>query len=181
MERGAVRNHKTETLLHGLAVALCLGTPAFATDHEVAVFGPALNGCLDAATDSEGLQTCVGTMATTCMDSQEGGHTTLGMTSCLNAEAKVWDQFLNIEYKATRAHAKAMDADEAEYFPEFARRAEALLAAQRAWIAFRDAECDLAYAEWGSGSMRNIAWADCQMQMTAERAIDLRAMREAFE
>ena len=55
------------------------------------------------------------------------------------------------------------------------------LEAQRAWIAFRDTACALDYAEWGSGSMRNIAWADCRMQMTAERTIELRAMREMFQ
>ena len=35
--------------------------------------------------------------------------------------------------------------------------ADTLLAAQRAWIAFRDAECTLAYDRYGSGSMRVIA------------------------
>ena len=181
MGPGRSRNHKSVTLLQGVAGVLCLGAPAAATDHEVAAFGPDLEACLTEAPDVAGLEACIGRMSTTCMDSQDGGHTTLGMTSCLNAEATVWDMFLNAEYKAMRTHAKAMDADEAAHFPEFAKRAEALLAAQRAWIAFRDAECDLAYAEWGSGSMRNIAWADCQMRMTAERAIELRAMREKFE
>ncbi len=181
MGQGIRQNHKTVTLLQVLSVALLTGQAALATEHEVEVFGPGLEACLKAAEKATELRACLGTMSTTCMDSQDGGHSTLGMTSCLNAEAKVWDTFLNAEYKATRAFAKAMDADEAEYFPQFARRAETLLAAQRAWIAFRDAECDRAYADWGSGSMRNIAWADCQMQMTADRAIDLRAMREVFE
>lgn len=180
---GSVRmqNHKPVTLLQACACALLAGNGALATEQEVGDFGPVLNACLANAADGAALRACIGRMSTACMDGQEGGHTTLGMTSCLNAEARVWDGVLNAEYKASRAFAKAMDADEAAYFPEFARRAEALLAAQRAWIAFRDAECDLAHAEWGSGSMRNIAWADCQMQMTAERAIELRDMRETFE
>ena len=132
---------------------------------------------------SEALQTaCIGEDGhAPAWTTQEDGHSTLGMTSCLSAEADVWDRYLNAEYKETRAYMKAADIDEAEYFPDFARRVETLLAAQRAWIAFRDAECDLAYAEWGSGSMRNIAYADCRMQMTAERTIRLRAMREAFQ
>jgi uncharacterized protein YecT (DUF1311 family) len=115
------------------------------------------------------------------MDSQEGGHSTLGMTACLNAEADVWDGFLNTEYWATQDWAKAADEEEAAQFPEFAVMAERLREAQRAWIAFRDAECALSYAEWGSGSMRNIAHADCRMQMTAERTIELRRMREMFQ
>lgn len=152
-----------------------------ATEHEVGAYGAVLDACYSAARDETAQKACIGKMSTACMDSQEGGHSTLGMTSCMAAEAEVWDKHLNAEYKATRAYMKAADTDEAEYFPEFARRVETLLAAQRAWIAFRDAECDLAYAEWGSGSMRNIAWADCRMQMTAERTIELRAMREMFQ
>ena len=73
------------------------------------------------------------------------------------------------------------DEEEAAYFPEFAVRAEKLLEAQRAWIVYRDAECALDYAEWGAGSMRNIAHADCRLQMTAERTIELRRMREMFQ
>ena len=175
------QNHKTVTLFQGLVVMLAVAQPGWATEHEVQDFGPELEACYADATDTAGREACIGTMASTCMDNQDGGHTTLGMSSCLNGEATVWDGFLNVEYKATREFAKAMDADEAEYFPELARRAETLLVAQRAWLAFRDAECALAYAEWGSGSMRTIAYADCVMRMTAERTIRLRSMREAFE
>ena len=171
------RNHKTVTLLQ----VLCLGAlalPVGASEHEAQTYGPVLDACYGAATTSEERSACIGQMSTTCMDKEDGGQTTIGMVWCLNAEADVWDRWLNAEYKSTRAGAEAVDKDEAKFFPEFARRAETLLAAQRAWIAFRDAECDLAYAEWGSGSMRNIAFADCRLQMTAERTLRLRAMRE---
>lgn len=155
--------------------------PVWATEHEVATFGAVLDDCYASAETTKALTACIGTMSTTCMEEQDGGQTTLGMSACLSGETQVWDKYLNAEYKATRASMKAADADEAEYFPEFARRVETLLAAQRAWIAFRDAECDLAYAEWGAGSMRNIAYGDCRMQMTAKRTIRLRDMRKAFE
>ena len=157
-----------------VALLALLAFPATATEHEVAQYGPLLDKCYAAADTEDARRACMGQMAQTCMDSQEGGHSTLGMTSCLNAEADVWDKFLNVEYKATMAAFRAMDEDEAEYFPEFANRAEKLRDAQRAWIAFRDGECALAYAMWGSGSMRNIAYTDCRMQMTAKRAMELR-------
>ncbi len=165
--------------LNVLAVlALSFAWPsAWATEHEVNAFGAILTDCYAGGAGLE----CLGRMSQTCMDDQEGGHSTLGMTSCLSAEADVWDGFLNDEYKATMAWAKAADEDEAVYFPEFAKRAEALRDAQRAWIAFRDAECGLSYATWGSGSMRNIAFSDCRMQMTAERTLELRAVREGFQ
>ena len=150
---------------------------ARATEHEVDAYGGFLEQCYEAAAGTEAKAQCIGAMAQVCMDDQDGGHTTLGMSSCLGAEGEVWDRFLNAEYKATMAWSAASDED----FPEFAKRAEYLRAAQRAWIAFRDAECALEYAQWGSGSMRSIAGADCQMQMTAERTIDLLEMREMFE
>lgn len=153
---------------------LCLPAAAAATEHEVAQFGSILETCFGAAPDIDAQTACIGQMSTTCMDTQEGGHTTLGMSSCLMAETQVWDKHLNAEYRTRMSELKAMDADEAEYFPEYARRAAALRDAQRAWIVFRDAECGLDYAMWGSGSMRNIAGADCQMTMTAERAIALK-------
>lgn len=172
---------KSGIVFSGLLGSLSAPNAAFATEHEVGAFGPVLTACYADAADTDAKAACLGEMSSACMDEQEGGHSTLGMTSCLNAEAAVWDGFLNEEYGATRDWAKAADADEAEAFPMFAARAEKLRDAQRAWIAFRDAECALDYAEWGSGSMRNIAYADCVMTMTAERTIDLRRMREMFE
>ena len=112
---------------------------------------------------------------------EEGGETTLGMSRCHFGETVVWDRYLNDEYRRTMRVMRAMDEDEGETFPEFANRGASLVKAQRAWIAFRDAECNLAYAEWGSGSMRSIAFADCMSDMTARRTLDLRAMRERFE
>ncbi len=161
-------------ILAGFAVAMPVSSSA--TENEVAAYGSVLDACYSAAETDVALSACIGQMSNACMDGQEGGHTTLGMSSCTNAEAQVWDKYLNIEYKATMEGLKAMDADEAVYFPEYAKRLESLRTAQRAWIGFRDAECGLAYAMWGSGSMRSIAWASCQLDMTAERVIELRGL-----
>ena len=61
------------------------------------------------------------------------------------------------------------------------QRVEALRDAQRAWIAFRDAECAMEYAAWGTGSIRSIAGADCMMSLTAERTVRLIELRELME
>lgn len=179
--QGVTTGRSWHTVLVVAALTAVCAQPGLATEHEVGAYGSTLTTCYAKAVDRSGRQACMGQMAQLCMDSQDGGHTTLGMSSCLNAEAQVWDQFLNDEYTMTMASSKALDVDEAEYFPEFAKRAEHLRAAQRAWIAFRDAECALAYAQWGSGSMRSIAYADCMMTMTGTRALELRAMREEGE
>ena len=110
------------------------------------------------------------------MEAEDGGYSTLGMVMCTAAETQVWDRFLNAEYRSTMSALNAMDVDEAQYFPEFAKREDSLRDAQRAWITFRDAECGLAYAMWGSGSMRNIAAATCQLEMTAKRTLELQEL-----
>ena len=161
-------------MVRGTLLMMIFAGAAHATEHEVAAYGHILDSCYQAASADGTHAGCVGKMATACMETEEGGHSTLGMTFCTLGEAQVWDKYLNVEYQETMAGLTAMDTEEAVYFQEFAKRAESLREAQRAWIAFRDAECGLAYAMWGSGSMRNIASASCQLEMTAARTIELR-------
>jgi uncharacterized protein YecT (DUF1311 family) len=56
-------------------------------------------------------------------------------------------------------------------------RSDALRDAQRAWIAFRDADCAARYAMWQDGTIRTIVGANCHLTMTAQRTIELRDMR----
>lgn len=128
--------------------------------------------------EPEALSACEGRASDRCMNEIEGGHSTLGMVECLGMEAALWDEVLNDEWGPLMALMRAWDAEEREVFGHrFSNRADALLEAQRAWIAFRDAECGLDYASWGSGSMRSIAHASCQLSMTAERVARLRGLR----
>jgi len=121
---------------------------------------------------------CVGRAADPCQDAP-GGSTTVGMTACFAMEADLWDAELNRIWPALRKAAKAQDAVEADVMGgAFANFDDALLQAQRAWIAFRDAECALDYAQWGAGSMRSIAGAACRMDMTAERVARLSELAE---
>ena len=161
-----------------LSCALVLAAPAGATEHELSAYGPVLDACYAEAGTTEALSDCRDRLASLCMDSEDGGQTTLGMSACLMAEAAAWDRHLKAEFQATMALFEEMDAEEAVSFSGLMPRAEALRAAQRAWIAFRDAECALSHAQWGAGSMRSIAAAGCQADMTATRTIELRAMRE---
>lgn len=131
--------------------------------------------------DGAAKRACVGSAAEKCMDTSEGGYTTLGMTMCTAAETAAWDDVLNTEFGRTMDWSRAMDAQDQAHFPEFAKRAEMLRAAQRAWIPFRDAECGFAYAQWGAGSMRHIAGTSCMLDMTATRAIELFEMREVMQ
>lgn len=98
--------------------------------------------------------------------------TTYGMSMCAAASTQAWDVVLNDEWRDLMAATKAYDEG---------GQADALLAAQRAWIAWRDAECDWEAARWGGGTMRSIAYASCHEGATISRTIDLRTyQREGY-
>lgn len=118
---------------------------------------------------------CIGDGAELCMDQSEGGMSTVGMMSCLHAEADVWDVLLNARYAEALAFAKTMDDGDREISPGYAVRVGQVRDAQRAWITFRDANCAMEYGLWGSGSMRLIFGADCRLRMTSERTLDLQS------
>lgn len=128
----------------------------------------AIAACLD---DSADKRACIGTIAVPCAD-LPGGETTVGISDCLSREHDAWDTLLNRYWKPLMQAAHASDEAEAPRPAGAPAAAATLRAAQRAWIAFRDAECAHAAAEWGMGSMRLIAGADCMRSMTAERAIE---------
>ncbi len=102
---------------------------------------------------------CYGVVADPCQQATK--QTTLDIVACMGRETAAWDALLNRWYKELKA-------------PLDEPSAEALRDAQRAWIAFRDADCAFAYTRWGDGSMRNVAGAYCQRDRTAGRAIELR-------
>ena len=91
------------------------------------------------------------------------GDTQVEMNECAAAEYKAADAELNAAWKPAKA-----------FFDE-AGHGEDLLKAQRAWIAFRDAECLHAYAQGGTGSIRTLYGASCRLEETAERALDFRS------
>ena len=126
---------------------------------------------------AKGSETCIGDGAGACIDGAPDGQTTVGMSFCLMAERDAWDVLLNLEYRAARQGLIDIDEADRAYSPEHAVRADLLRDAQRAWIAFRDAECALQYGLYGAGTMRQIVGADCHMRLTAERTFELRALR----
>ena len=147
-----------------LAWAL-LAAPALAQDADtLTVDASVVEACVADTPPGELTPACIGAASQRCQQ-EPGGDTTLGIVECVMGEHAAWDAALNREYKAARA---AFQGDPA---------ADSLLAAQRAWIAWRDAECGFQYDRYGGGSMRSIAAANCRMSMTAMRTLDLKALR----
>lgn len=155
-----------------IAALVAIAPPISAQDNLAATYGKALLQCY--STDSDKLA-CLGRTSEACMSREADGETTAGAVKCMSAETEVWDAKLNEEYKETRSFFAGLDASDA------GQRVPALLQAQRAWIAFRDAECAMEYSAWGGGSIRSIAGADCLMSKTAERTARLVELRELME
>ena len=158
-----------------LLLAMSFAARADAQTADPAPYHAAFDSCL-AQPDADHAA-CIGDVSATCMEAEEGGYSTYGMVSCVMMENGLWDEVLNADWPRHRALAKRQDAAE---MPEFRQADEKLLAAQRAWIAFRDADCAAAAARWGSGSMRQTAYAGCLLNHTAQRVLDLRAQWETF-
>lgn len=105
---------------------------------------------------------------TTTMAQQE-------MNFCAEAEWQVADAELNATYQEVMAAMKAMDRD----LPVELRGAEeALRAAQRAWIPYRDANCEAAGFAMRGGSAEPLLVYGCLRQMTADRTDELRSLTE---
>lgn len=93
-----------------------------------------------------------------------------GLNQCAGDAYKKADAALNAAYKQVMARLKDSDA-----------AAKSLVAAQRAWIAYRDAECDFMSSGVEGGSARPMVVAQCLEQLTTQRADDLKALLNCEE
>lgn len=168
-------------MIRALAL-LVLAVPAVAQTVDPTPYRAVVDACLaqPAASDAQ-MRSCIGEVASLCMVREDGGDTTFGMTSCTRMENTLWDDVLNADWPGHRAAARSVDAVErGSSTGDLGVAEERLLTAQRAWLAFRDADCAAAAARWGAGTMRHIEHAACFLDHTANRVIDLRAQWEMY-
>lgn len=162
-----------------LLALLLLPLPALAEtapqDVLTARYRAQTDACTQAAERPSLIEPCYDLLTAACIAGEADGQTTQGMAQCIQAEHRYWDEALNREYQAVRADLVRSDAADQ---PEYAHRADRLRDAQRAWIAFRDAQCALDYSLWGNGSMRLLSGASCQARRTFDRVRDLIALRD---
>lgn len=102
------------------------------------------------------------TQFSACMDGS--GGITATTLDCIGAEAKSQDQRLNKVYKEVMAELPAA-------------RKRQLQEAQRAWIKYRDANCDF-YADPDGGTMATVIASDCVRLATTTRAEELEDLKE---
>lgn len=91
------------------------------------------------------------------------------LMACRDEETARWDGRLNAAYKAIMASGRLSAEGKA-----------ALKAAQKAWIATRDASCELPWHAAGQGSLGVGFSADCTVRETALRADLLEQMRASL-
>lgn len=129
------------------------------TSHKFIFTGLLLCGFTQiAAADDAGLSK----QFSACME--RSGGATANMLDCIAAEAKLQDARLNTSYKEVIAQLSPA-------------RKKQLQDAQRAWLKYRDANCNF-YADPEGGTMAAVSSNDCVMSATASRAKELEGFKE---
>lgn len=100
----------------------------------------------------------------------EREDSTVALNECSKFGFDEADRELNLEYqqvlKDLRTLAKAGD--------DVSKMKAALVKAQRAWVAFRDADCDAVYENYAGGSVRNAVYFHCMEKHIRQRTAALR-------
>ncbi|MEX0283535.1 MAG: lysozyme inhibitor LprI family protein [Paracoccaceae bacterium] len=159
-----------------VTAALALGASTVVAQ-DLVYSDAATESCVYAQETLAGQRTCIGRSANACMAANDLGSTTVGMGGCLSFELDYWDERLNASYKILLRKAKAVDAEMAELGSSAESLAESLLAAQRAWIPWRDSTCDFERAQWGGGTGGGPATYACLMRLTGEQALYLESVQ----
>ncbi|WJJ93967.1 lysozyme inhibitor LprI family protein [Neopusillimonas aromaticivorans] len=127
-----------------------------------ALFAVLLSGVANAETAPDSVQ--YSKTFTSCMD--KSGGVTVEMIDCMNAELVRQDAKLNAEYTLLMGSLSA-------------ERKTQLRSTQRAWITYRDENCNFYYDPEG-GSLARVQANMCMLQMTAERAGELALFNELY-
>lgn len=101
------------------------------------------------------------------------------MAACAADDYQAEDAKLNKVYATYLKKMQGFDADMGNVAPDTA--VGRLKAAQRAWIAFRDAECPLESVDNMGGSIERILEPACLATMTKERTTQLSEQLKAME
>jgi len=94
------------------------------------------------------------------------------MNYCANQDYEAADKELNAVWAEAKQTAKDLDAELSE---DLKGAEKALLAGQRAWIAYRDGQCELAGFEARGGSMEPMLVSGCLADLTRRRTRELNA------
>lgn len=157
-----------------LRVLLCAGLFLTAAPAVRAADAPdpkdlaAVTSCVEkqekAATETTGIEVCIGSVAKPCFKNDETSVPDAQVTQCFDREQRAWDKLLNDAYKALQG---ALDNEQQVKLRDM----------QRAWLTSREKSCMFFY-DYFQGTMANPMIASCQNKETARRAIFLRVFAQ---
>lgn len=102
------------------------------------------------------------------------------MNLCAGKDYDAADAALNAQYKQTVAALKARDKDIDRSYDSQPTHYDTLLAAQRAWITYRDQQClSESFAARG-GTMAPMLHSGCMARLTRERTAELKELIEEY-
>ena len=104
--------------------------------------------------------------------------TQMDMNICAHRDYEAADTELNVVYKQAMTSARSMDEGFREMGEHYVGAVDALKRAQRAWIGYRDGQCELAGFEARGGSMEPMLVSGCLADMTRKRTAELKATFE---
>lgn len=144
-------------------------TPHWDRFHDSTMVRAYLRSCLAGRTGGRSGDPvdCVGDTTEACQTHPKN-FSTVNATRCVAAEHEAWDGVLN------EAYGRAMEALSGSARTQ-------LREAQRAWIDYRDAACDVWPAIFEGGSVGRLFLLDCLADQTGRRAIDLLMIADASE
>jgi uncharacterized protein YecT (DUF1311 family) len=110
----------------------------------------------------------------------ENAMTQSDMNFCANKDYEAADAELNTVYKTTMTAMQKTDKELGEIDPNYVGAVEALKKAQRAWIGYRDGQCELAGFEARGGSMEPMLVSGCLADLTKKRTAELKSLTEGL-
>lgn len=102
------------------------------------------------------------------------------LNACAYRDYERADAAMNVQWKVTAAKMKEIDAGFDRTYDKRPGYSETLLAAQRAWLTYRDNHCaGEGYAMRG-GSAESMVISGCRAQLTEARTAQLKALIEEY-
>ena len=108
----------------------------------------------------------------------ENAQTQMDMNICADKDYQQADKALNAAYKKAVAAAREMDDNVKDMGEAYVGAVDALKRAQRAWIGYRDGQCEFAGFEARGGSMEPMLVSGCLADLTRKRTDELKAVYE---
>jgi uncharacterized protein YecT (DUF1311 family) len=172
-----------------LALAVLLGTAVAQEtpeiDEEAAVVeivadpAPILACLTEANRDPAAERACVGLQAEDCIDGLGAAAEASALAACSAGEAAAWDRIVGAMTDEIIGLLRLQTA--AEGGAGAGPQETLLVEAQTAWGVFREADCAQEAAHWGEDPMRDATLAECRLDRTATRALELLSKRRQVE